>query len=480
MRYIIHVIFFFLPFILFSQNKKLSKRTLAVVKKIESVNILMGSATGYSGTEPEQYRNYLNLCDTATLEELKTLTDYSNTVVRCYAFWGLCDKKNKEVFEITKKHIQDEELVETQFGCSGADKKVGDIFIASVTYDDYKDGRILDSLQVAELNKLVLSVNNSLRYKSEAVSQLPVTPGNYILIKKLAVKEKIDTAIIKLAEYKKEEDAEIILRLYNSNNPESSWTFYQAAANFPHPVFFQALKYDFLNSLSEKWQNPYWEYLDKAITAYQNTDAANLLSLLFTMDSNDAKSYHLNYLNNALDSYHCSVYDNLLWRLWQDKNISIENYRYLFTVNPQRMYAETRSYFDITTSFQNNNPDYSINKFVETEMPDELMIRIIRQNEKDVADNILIRELYDRKKLYSGTCLYLIGEYKEKAYIEPLFSQLEKNNRNILQIVEILLSYNDEIINSRIVNARKKYSESNDEWNYTEMKQLFSAHNIPY
>jgi hypothetical protein len=113
-------------------------------------------------------------------------------------------------------------------------------------------------------------------------------------------------------------------------------------------------------------------------------------------------------------------------------------------------------------------------------MPDELMIRIIRQNEKDVADNILIRELYDRKKLYSGTCLYLIGEYKEKAYIEPLFSQLEKNNRNILQIVEILLSYNDEIINSRIVNARKKYSESNDEWNYTEMKQLFSAHNIPY
>ena len=74
-------------------NNKISKPTKKIVKTIEKVNELMGSAVYYSGIRPEQWDNFVKLKKIATTQELIELTNHKNGVVRCYSFWALSHKK---------------------------------------------------------------------------------------------------------------------------------------------------------------------------------------------------------------------------------------------------------------------------------------------------------------------------------------------------------------------------------------------------
>ena len=47
-----------------------------------------------AGIKPKQYENFEELKKNASKQELLTLTNHSNGVVRCYSFWALASNKN--------------------------------------------------------------------------------------------------------------------------------------------------------------------------------------------------------------------------------------------------------------------------------------------------------------------------------------------------------------------------------------------------
>src|SRR3989344_5493478 len=83
-----------------SSEITLSKETDRIVREIEKVNELMGSAVGYSGAKPKQFDNFIKLENKSSKEELIALTDHSNGVVRCYAFWALSHDSTIDLFPI--------------------------------------------------------------------------------------------------------------------------------------------------------------------------------------------------------------------------------------------------------------------------------------------------------------------------------------------------------------------------------------------
>jgi hypothetical protein len=142
---------------------KISHKTKKAVKKIVKVNELMSSAVYYSGTRPKQWDNFEELKSIASKEELIELTNHPNGVVRSYSFWALSLLKNVDLFSIVKSHLNDYELINTQFGCIGGQEMVGDFFIQIMTqqYIDL-DSDKMNSKEIQELDSLLIYQPNKL------------------------------------------------------------------------------------------------------------------------------------------------------------------------------------------------------------------------------------------------------------------------------------------------------------------------------
>lgn len=161
MKILLSIIVLFLTLNLFGQSNfdknKISTRTNKIVKKIEKINELMSSAVYYAGTRPKQWDNFEELEKTASKEELLELTNHPNGVVRSYSFWALSHKKDIDLFSIVKNHLQDTELINTQFGCIGGLEMVGDFFINIMTpqYVDLNSDK-MNSSELTELDSLLI------------------------------------------------------------------------------------------------------------------------------------------------------------------------------------------------------------------------------------------------------------------------------------------------------------------------------------
>lgn len=97
----------------FGQSQKLT----AIVDKIAKINEVQHEHVGYGGSESENYKNFKQLKDNATTEELVRLTDHKNASVACYASWALADNVYPDLKTIFQKFILQDKQVETFSGC---------------------------------------------------------------------------------------------------------------------------------------------------------------------------------------------------------------------------------------------------------------------------------------------------------------------------------------------------------------------------
>jgi hypothetical protein len=185
---------------------KISNDVIEIVKKIEEINVLMGSAVGYSGKRPAQYENFVALKNRATANELVELTNHKNGVVRCYSFWALSYKENVDLFLIIINHISDDEEVKTQFGCIRSKGKVGD-FLINVATPEYVDlnSKKLDSSQLKKLDNILIFTPNNLYATFKAIRRAEPSERIYKRIRELAIQEKNQEAVVVLAKYQKEQ-----------------------------------------------------------------------------------------------------------------------------------------------------------------------------------------------------------------------------------------------------------------------------------
>lgn len=452
-------------------DSQISKAVLELVKQIAKENILMDSAVGGAGMRPEQYDRFEKLKNKATLKELRVLTNHPNGVVRCYALQGLILKKeNSDIFfSIIKKHLNDNEVIETFSGCIMDYELVSDVFLGCaqhpLTYED--EETIIDEKQIKELDSLLIyDGNKESRRRHIAVKNLPATPQNYAIVKSIAINEGSESALIKLSEYHKEEDLDFLYNQYDSLNSKNYMVlYYEIAANYAHPKFFPLLRSAFQNQLESSFHDSYeTAKLYDAVASYKNNESLELLSRPFTdITDADERRIHLYHTEEAIIKYSDKIYDDLVWKLWKEYDILSHNgYAYLKNLNPQKAYT-----FSIE----------SLKKQGDSHIDSGLMIFILDdmyKKEPKFTHSLVINGI--KEDTTNKFFVYLGFAESKKEYVPSMLEKLEKETdyHRYISIVRTLIGFNNPKINRKILEIKKL----NPNMDNIELDNLLDENNI--
>lgn len=464
-------------------KSKISNKVLKIVKKIEKVNVVMDEGNGV-GRKSGQYENFEELIKIASPKELAVLTSYPNGVVRCYAFIGLTsDEKLKEtvdIFKIVKDHIQDNEFVESQSGCIISSESVVDFFVRTVEQKDYKLNFYayeLNSQQQKEIDSLLIAGKNDSYARQKAIQSLEINAQNYPLLRKLVIEQKNDTALPKLAEYKKEEDLQLILGFHKIkteiDEDERLYATYLAVQQFPHPVFFSLLKQEQNKTFNKEGYSNEWRELYKAVVQYKNQGALELLQLPFIKVYSDIRKYHLRFVYEAIVNNPNPLYDELLWKFWEEENINtLDSFNHLLGLDPKRVYKNIRKEFGITSEIKNPNLDRK--NFSEIDNRQELMLNLLIVNEKEIALEVIKNKIKQANVHDFPLYTKYVLKFKNRIFVEPLLERLrvEKNANVYLEAVKTLFGYNDDAINAEIVKTLAVNKSLTENWGGTELKRM--------
>lgn len=471
----------------FGQTKvdktSISKSTNSIVKKIEKVNVVMSSAVGYEGARTAQYDNFIKLKKNATTSELIDLTNHRNPTVRCYAFWALAENHAVDLYPIILNHINDNELVETLFGCIGGIERVGDFFINVVT--NWYTSTKLDLAQFAMLDSILIYTSNDLSAKSAAIRRIGLIEPHYAQIRELVIRNNDQAALVALAKYQKEQDIGLIFNNRADDHLDEDGFFhtYEAISYFPHPQFLPLLEKNLLETLDNDHYSSEWRKLYKAIASYKNDKAVELLQIPFTQVKNsDIRQYHIDFVFSAIEVFKAPIFDDLLWTLWAEEDrINLNVFEYLSNIDTEKafqlakwslqrvdmVYAANLTinfYDDIYTS----EPLFTTMLNLTLKREKDLGLKIIRDNIKNI--HVHLFPIFSTKA----------AELKDPSLIEPLFGRLEtESNAHIyLKATAALIAYKDASINRRILETRKKNKHLNEGWGSVELDKLLESNNI--
>ena len=464
-------------------DNSISIKTKKVVTEIEKVNELMSSAVYYEGSTPKQWGNFVELKKNATNEELIELTNHPNGVVRSYSFWALSNKKDVDLFPIVKNHLNDYQLINTQFGCIGGQKMVGDFFIQVITppYLDLDLAKI-SSKELKELDSLLIYQTNKLSSRYAAIDRAETTVNLYPTIRELVIEENNQRALITLAKYQKEQDIEIIKNFRNETNKDEGGYFftYSAISEFPRPEFIPLLEKNLNKTLDNTHFSHDWKKLYKAIASYKNEKALELLKIPFTqVQHQKIKKYHIDFIFNAILEFQVPIYDELLWKIWEEENqVSLQSYKYLLSLNPSKAYELTKR--ELVDNYELQNSDFipNLDNVEFSEFFHEYLLNIIIANDKELSNKI-IKEKIENTNVHNLP-LFTSKVNQQKRFIEPLFNRLENawNAHIYLNLIETLISYKDDAINKRILEVRKHNKNLNEGWGAKTLDELLTENNI--
>jgi hypothetical protein len=464
-------------------DKSISNKTKKAIKRIESVNELMGSAVGYSGTQPKQWDNFEEFKKIATKEELIELTNHPNGVVRSYSFWALSHKKNVDLFSIVKEHINDDEEISTMFGCIISKDKVGDFFIDVITpeYIDL-DSKKINSKELTELDSLLIYEPNKLSARYSAINRAEPTENLYPKIRELVIEEKNQSALVTLAKYKKEQDIEIIKNNRSENDKVESGYYhtYVAISQFPRPEFIPLLETNLNKTLDNTHYSNEWRELYKAIASYKNNKAVELLKIPFSkVEHQNIKKYHIKFVYGAIQEFQDPIYNELYWKIWEEEgSISPEIYRYLFNENLSKAYELTKK--EMIENYQPQKSDFvpSANGVEFNDDIYETMLNVLIVNDKDLANKVIAEQILNSN--VHNLSLYTSKVNKQNIFVEPLFERLEDawNAHIYLDLIKTLIEYDNKEINDRIIKTRKRNKNLNEDWGGKALDELLAENNI--
>ncbi len=443
-------------------------------------NMLMGEAVGYSGEKPDQFKRFEKLQRRANKNELLELTKHKNGVVRCYAVWALSHDSTVDIFSIVIKHLSDDELIWTQFGCSVDQERVGDFIINLVTpgYVDLTSQK-LDSLEFVKLDSILIYSANNLNARSAAMERAPMSESHYQLVKEIVKSKNDPSAVVALARYHRKDDIPLIKgSAYDDNNS----FVYQAIIQFPEPDFLPFLDAHQRATLDKEYYSREWADLYEAIATYKNKEALEILKRpLSQVKSSDIRKYHIDFVFNAISDKRIPLYDSLLWYFFENEQKTTKTvYRYFVNMDPERAYSVTRRYLssnDAMTEAQNSY-DYEDND--ENVGLLSLMLQQVLKQDKNSGVEIICKNLRETTDRLYPIFVEHADQLKDKSFIEPLFSKLqtETNPHIYLDIVKTLINYNSYEINHRILQTRKTNINLNRDWGGKELDKLLEENKI--
>lgn len=451
---------------------KISKSTNSIVKEIEIGGMVQGAAVGYAGTRPKQYDYFQKLIKKATTDELKELTNHPNPAVRCYSFLALSFDHSVDLYPILLNHINDTAMVEKQGGCIVWSEKVGDYFINVASQDyDYPKSKKLDSLQLNSLDSILISKHSSLDALSKAVMRVKKSEDSYLLIKKLVLEYKDQSALVKLAEYQKVEDVKLILSSKDDSEYKEGGYFYmyRAISKFPHEGFLPLLTENLHKTFDNTHFSNEWKELYKAIASYKNDAAVSLFEESFVSVKHDnMKTYHSNFIFEAIRKYKDPIYGHLYLKLWDEEGeITSDVFDYLNKIDSSKILELSKK------SLSNDKWHYSSNvlsELYDKENPSinitTRMLNMVILYDKEHALKLISERIKKANVHQFSNYASKAKELQESSFIEPLFERLETewNAHVYLKVLKVLLSYHDDQINKRILKTREINPKLSEGW----------------
>jgi hypothetical protein len=463
---------------------KISRQTALLVTKLEKVNELMGSAVYDSGSRPAQFDNFTELQKKATKEELMELTNHSNGVIRCYAFWALSYDTSVDLLPIVIKHISDTASVSTQFGCIGSSEKVGDFFISIVTpeYVDLKSKK-LSPEEFEYLDSILVYTSNTLYARESAIFKAKPTETFYARARELVLKENNQSALVTLAKFKREQDIPLILnnKLKKERYDQLYFT-YMAISEFPNIAFLPLLKKSLYEAVDKGSWSTEWRELYKAIASFKNDTALQLLKIPFTqVKLQNIKQYHIDFIFGAIQEFYTPIYDELLWTMWEnEKKINAEVFNLLYPKNSEKAFQLTKK------TIQNADDFYYLNTgtYSEDGKPPvnllEVMLDTVLVRDKPYAIELINKNIREINVHQFPTFADKALKIKDTSIVTSLFARLEKEDNAYiyLKATEVLIALKDKEINKRIAEVAKRNPSLRKDWGGQDFAKLLKENGI--
>jgi hypothetical protein len=465
-------------------NAKVSPQVQKIVSKIKKVNELMGSAVYEAGIRPKQFNHFTQLHNIATQAELIELTNHPNGVVRCYAFWALSYDSSANLLPVVINHIRDTESVNTQFGCIGASEKVGDFFINVVTpqYVDINSKKLTAS-EFEHLDSILVYTPNNLYAKNNAIDRRKTNESFYLQIRNLVVKENNQSALVRLAKFRREQDIPLILKNRQKGERYNQLFFtYKAISEFPHFSFLPLLRQSLYEAIEKGAWSTEWRELYNAIASYRNDTALQLLKIPFTQVRHEnIRQYHIGFVFEAIQKFYSPIYDDLLWQMWENENkITSEVFRLLYSKNPDKAFElSKRSIENAGDIYYLNTAIYSEDREVPINLLD-IMIDTILIRDRPYAVRLINENLEKINVHQFPTFADKALKLKDTSFVMSLFNRLEKedNPHVYLKAAKVLIAFTDKQINQRIVEVYNRNINLRQGWGGQELAALLKANHI--
>jgi len=302
---------------------ELSDKTRNIVSKIIEYGEITGQAVGYSGMKPKQWDNFTSLRKNASEQELLRLTEHTNPVVKCYAFDLLVNTRNKNSFNILKKHLQDTTYVSVQYGCIGSMIRVNDYYIKSMSSPNPNNEYLTESNKKTLDSLLLFTPNLMSDSKNELLETIEPKEKYYNRIRELALKQN-KSAIVAISRYQKEKDIQLINNLLENTNTDIQLYGLKAVKNFPNNKSFEIIKEIHLREIKRPTGYNYQmlRELYQSIVSFKDKKSKELLKKTIIESSGSTKEYHFEFIWLALKKYPNDIYNGIIEQLnYTEKDI---------------------------------------------------------------------------------------------------------------------------------------------------------------
>jgi len=249
---------------------------------------------------------------------------------------------------------------------------------------------------------------------------------------------------------------------------------------FLRPEYLPILETHLRKTLSKTHFSQEWRELYKAIASFKNEKALELLKIPFTdVEHNNIKEYHIDFVFDAILEYQNKLYDDLLWKIWEEENHrTLQSYKYLLSLNPSRAYELTKKELIKDYQIQKSNFIPNLEKTEDSENFYEYLLNIVTANDLELSNKIIEEQI--RKADVHNLPIFTSKVNQQRIFIKPLFDRLENadNPHIYLDIIKTLIEFNDLNINKEILEVRKRNNSLNENWGAKALDELLEENNI--
>lgn len=301
-------------------EKSISTKIVELKEKISNRDTVKVDGSGFFENEYA-----IQIGEQATKDELITLTNDDNPLIRFYSIYYLTQKFNDIPYlEIVKKHLNDTAIVlisEWQYASHSPPKRtfyqerLNEDFIQFIGYSQFVSCRSTqymyrsflskNKIEYDKIDSLLLCEPNNLTYTTNLILSNKPIKGCYECVRKSIVVDKNHKAIVLLSAYQNKKDIGLIIQNINLGSTNDVRTKFGAFINFKNPTLFKFLKQNV---------NKYYQidnYL-MAVAGYKNNEALEILENAFKMPKN---MIFISNLNRAIQSNFTENYTDLLFRV---------------------------------------------------------------------------------------------------------------------------------------------------------------------